>query len=292
MKIAVGFATANRSEILTGAVLRISDQTRLADQILIAPGKPEDVQEGALGSSRIPISILSSPIGLPAQRNTIIAATDCDVLIFLDDDFVPSPDFVASVEKLFAAVPQVVVATGTVVADGILGRGLEVAEAERILENDAKCSEPLRLVDVHNAYGCNMAFRMAPIRANTLRFDENLPLYAWWEDVDFSRQMAPFGRIVRSTALKGVHLGYKTTGRTPGRRLGYSQVANRIYLARKGTVSWRRAWSGIMRNTLANLVHVWKPEPWVDRRGRLSGNAQAFLDLVRGDITPSKILKL
>ena len=48
---------------------------------------------------------------------------------------------------------------------------------------------------------------MKIIRENNLRFDENLPLYGWQEDVDFSLQIAPFGRLAKSDKLLGVHLG-------------------------------------------------------------------------------------
>jgi GT2 family glycosyltransferase len=137
-----------------------------------------------------------------------------------------------------------------------------------------------------------MVIRMAPVREHGIRFDENLPLYGWWEDVDFSRQLARFGQVVRSSAMKGVHLGFKRSGRTPGRPLGYSQVANRIYLVRKGTVSKSHAWKGIVRNLMANLFHLAKPEPWVDRRGRLAGNTLALVDLIKGDLVPAKMLQL
>jgi hypothetical protein len=39
-------------------------------------------------------------------------------------------------------------------------------------------------------------------------------------------------------------------------------------------------------------VHSVRPEPFVDRRGRLRGNLLAVLDLVRGRTTPERILEL
>ena len=44
-----------------------------------------------------------------------------------------------------------------------------------------------------------------------------------------------------------------------------------------------------MRNVSANLVKVWKPEPWVDRKGRLKGNALACLDLLTGRLAPANV---
>uniref|UniRef100_UPI00195349D0 glycosyltransferase family 2 protein n=1 Tax=Escherichia coli TaxID=562 RepID=UPI00195349D0 len=66
-------------------------------------------------------------------------------------------------------------------------------------------------------YGCNMTVRLSVIHAHGIRFDEDLPLYAWLEDVDLSRRMAPYGRIVGSATMRGVHLGSKR-GRSSGIR--------------------------------------------------------------------------
>lgn len=292
MKIAVAFATSNRRDILSKTILCLSKQTRLPDQIFVSPAKPEDVDQGQLDASLVPVTVLSGPVGLPAQRNTALdAAVDADLMIFFDDDFIPAADFIECAALLFERLPDAVVATGRVIADGILGPGFSFSEGEDLVSRSPHAITH-EVSDVHNAYGCNMVVRMGPVRQHALRFDENLPLYAWWEDVDFSRQLSRHGKVVQSSAMRGVHLGFKRSGRTPGRPLGYSQVANRIYLVRKGTVSRSHAWKGILRNLLANLAHVAKPEPWVDRRGRLTGNALALGDLVRGKLTPERILQL
>ena len=111
-----------------------------------------------------------------------------------------------------------------------------------------------------------------------------LPLYGWLEDVDFSRQLAPFGKIIRNEGMIGVHLGSKG-GRGSGVRTGYSQIANPLYLWRKGTLRLDRALIQMCRNILANYAKLMRPEPWVDRRGRALGNALGFRDLVRDGCT-------
>ena len=83
----------------------------------------------------------------------------------------------------------------------------------------------------------------------------------------------------------------KKSGRSPGVRLGYSQVANPIYLARKGTMAWPLARTHMSRNMLANTARTLRPEPWVDRRGRLKGNLLALWDLARGRLDPRRILE-
>ena len=122
-------------------------------------------------------------------------------------------------------------------------------------------------------------------------FDEILPLYGWQEDIDFSVRIRSYGRIVKSSGLRGVHLGIKA-GRTSGVRFGYSQMINPIYLVRKGSMSWQHAAKLMSRNIAANLARSLFPEPWVDRRGRLRGNALALLDISKGLIAPGRILEM
>jgi hypothetical protein len=134
--------------------------------------------------------------------------------------------------------------------------------------------------------------RLAPLREHGLRFDERLPLYGWQEDVDLSRQLAGFGDIMQLGGARGVHLGTKL-GRGSGMKLGYSQVANPIYLSSKRRgYPLGRAISHIASNMAMNAVRsVWS-EPYVDRRGRLRGNARALCDLVAGRMLPERILDL
>ena len=148
-----------------------------------------------------------------------------------------------------------------------------------------------QLVDFYGAYGCNMSFRLEPVRRQGILFDENLPLYGWQEDIDFSMRVRPYGRIMNAAALRGVHLGIKL-GRTSGVRFGYSQIANPIYLIRKGSMSWRHASKLMWRNIAANMGRSLFPEPWVDRKGRLKGNLLALIDMLRGRISPGRILQL
>ena len=122
----------------------------------------------------------------------------------------------------------------------------------------------------------------------TTRFDERLKLYAWQEDIDFAARLGRRGRIVKTFAFAGVHQGVKI-GRTPGMRLGYSQIINPSYLVQKGTMRKGFAARLMLRNFLANHVKSMKPEPWVDRLGRAKGNWIGIFDLVRGRITPERI---
>jgi len=133
-----------------------------------------------------------------------------------------------------------------------------------------------------------MAMRAHAVRRSATRFDERLPLYAWYEDIDFTRRLGQHGKIVRVPAARGVHLGVKL-GRTSGRQLGYAQVINCIYLAKKGTLPWDHALRSILRHFAINFVRSFWPEAWIDRRGRLSGNLVALWDMCRGITMPERI---
>ena len=73
-----------------------------------------------------------------------------------------------------------------------------------------------------------------------------------------------------------------------GVKLGYSQVANPIYLSRKGTMSPGYSARMLSKNMLANAVGSLRPEPMIDRAGRLRGNLIALGDVLRGRVTPER----
>jgi GT2 family glycosyltransferase len=293
LNIVVGIATAGRREVLAKAVAIILEQTRLPDGLVICPVREDDVDEASLETFPNPCLVVRGPVGLPAQRNKILSAiTKSDIVIFFDDDFFPDAHYIKHLEKIFVANPDVVAVTGSLIADGAKGPGLSVEEGLKLIQAELEAPDATgELTEHYGTYGCNMAFRLKPIVDHGVLFDENLPLYGWQEDIDFSLRVRPYGRIVKSTALRGVHLGIKL-GRTSGIRFGYSQIANPVYLIRKGSMSWRHAYKLMWRNIASNLARGLFPEPWIDRKGRLKGNFIALSDILRGRASPGRILQL
>ncbi len=286
LKIVIGIPTVGRADILKETLLEIRNQRRLPDRIFVCGTSDADVRGAAATDCDV---IITAP-GLPRQRNAIIdAAKGADIVLFFDDDFLPHKLYVEAIERHFLENPGTVVATGKVLADGINGPGLSPAAGREILAKEAQDDSD---APAFTGYGCNMAVRISPMQENGLRFDERLPLYGWQEDVDLSRSLAPFGDIIRVGSAKGVHLGVKV-GRGKGVRLGYSQVANPLYLSckRRG-YPLGRALEHIARNVAMNIMRAIWPEPYVDRRGRLIGNALAIRDLLLGKIKPERILQL
>ncbi len=291
LRIAVGIATVGRPDTVLETIAELYAQERTPDEILVCAPTAADVTGVERRYPRV--RLLHGPRGLSAQRNEILRnARSNDVVLFIDDDFVVCPGYLAAIEDVFASNDDVVLATGRVIADGILGPGLSFEVARALARSGMPAAhDRLKCVDVYNAYGCNMAVRLAPIATHGLQFDEELPLYAWLEDVDFSRQIARFGRVVQIMGARGVHLGIKS-GRQSGVRLGYSQIANPIHLMRKGTCSRRKALWLMSRNLAANIAKSTWPEKYVDRLGRASGNVHALIDLIGGRLAPSRILKI
>lgn len=292
MRIIVGIASMNRPDIVVDTVRAIAGQDVLPDMVMLSVTGPGDVDETRLKGLPFPVQVITGFKGLTFQRNRMIELLQPnDIMLFLDDDFLMSSDFLRQTLRLFAMHPDLSVLTGTVLADGIGGPGFSHEEGLHHLRTLETAPRQDTLDDIYNGYGCNFAFRARLALTHDIRFDEALPLYSWLEDVDFSRCLARYGRVVKAGALTGVHLGTKT-GRSRGVPLGYSQIANPVYLMRKGTMSLAFAARIILRNIAANTVKSFKPEPWVDRRGRLKGNGMAVWDILRGRMTPGRVLDL
>jgi GT2 family glycosyltransferase len=294
MKIAVGIATAGRRQQMGRTLEQLARQQRLPDAVVICPASPDDFDVADAAHLAGRVSVVHGERGLTRQRNTIIdACAAYDVVLFIDDDYYPAPGYITELEQALSSHPDIVVMTNHPIADGATGPGISHDQAlECLAAHTAAQTQPGNpIAETYGGYGCNMAMRLSVIRGHHLRFDARLPLYGWLEDIDFSRQMSTYGRVCHNRRLVGVHLGTKA-GRTSGLKLGYSQVANPIYLHRKGTMDLAYAWQHIWRNIASNLLRSLRPEPWVDRAGRLRGNIRALFDLMCARIHPERVQTL
>lgn len=289
IRIAVVVATLGRPDEVGQLVDRLARQSCAPSTIVLSVTGPQDLPANLPDHVRV----VTGGKGLPAQRNRGMALVleTSDVIAFLDDDYLPSRTALAGMAALFARFPDVVGANGRLLADGINSAGIGLEEADTLIAayDRAPPQEPCILKDMSGLYGCNMAYRAAAIGEN--RFDERLALYGWQEDIDFAARLLPRGRVVRSNAFAGVHRGIKGA-RTSGTRLGYSQVVNPLYLSRKGTMSPRYAAKIVANNILANHIKALRPEPWVDRWGRVRGNWRGVWHVLTGRDDPIRILNM
>ncbi len=306
MQAAVIVATRGRPETLPILMDHLLRQIRPPRLAIVVGAGPEDVASldghplARTGALR---TVVSSRPGLCAQRNAGLdllkqagppaGPAGIGFIAFFDDDFRPACGWLAEAARIFDAMPEVAGLTGRVLADGIKGPGLSEQEAEDFLAGRRRPVRHTfggtRMRPVVSAYGCNMAFRTGVFDAS--RFDEQLPLYGWQEDRDFTARARALGRVVLAPACVGVHLGAKA-GRTAGVRFGYSQIANPAYLVRKGTMRWWHAVTMIGRNLVANHCRALHPERWIDRRGRARGNWLAIRDLALGRARPRRVMEL
>jgi hypothetical protein len=291
--IAIIIASKSRPVELGRWVQHVAKQSRPPALMIWAVTAEEDLPPGWRGLLSARLKIVFAPAGTCAQRNAGLDNLPemVGIVAFFDDDYIPAATCLEGIAAFFAAYPQAAGATGHLLADGIKSRGIPYEEAVALLQGfGAKpASTAPSLEDTEGLYGCNMVFRRAAI--GTERFDEQLPSYAWQEDVDFAQRVRRFGAIGRTNAFTGVHQGTKA-GRTSGRRFGYSQVANPIYLYLKGTVSARKMLVLILRNLAINHLKTPFPEPYVDRWGRVQGNWLALGDLLTGRLHPQRILQM
>ncbi|SEN49320.1 Glycosyltransferase, GT2 family [Loktanella fryxellensis] len=286
--IAVVIASLGRPQNVAALLDRLALQTQPPAQVILSMESAADAPPD--GTHPFAVETIFGPRGSCVQRNRGLdrLAPGIDLVVFYDDDFVPSRFALAGMARFFADHPQVAGAHGLVLQDGIKGPGIPAAEAVRIVDaaDAAGAPPPGRILRrTHGLYGCNMAYRTAAIR--DVRFDEDLPLYAWFEDLDFGARVP--GDLVQTDAFQGVHCGEKRGREKSGRRLGYSQVANPVYMMRKGTLSRGIVVRSILKLCLVNHLRQMRPEPWIDRRGRAAGNRLALYEFLRGRIDPKRI---
>jgi glycosyltransferase involved in cell wall biosynthesis len=287
-RVAAVIATRGRPEVVTETVLHLlAHQTLKPDSVIVSCVDPADA--GGL-QGRNDVLVLTGPAGLAAQRNTALAnlPPGTEIVAFFDDDFVAHEGWLAAAARTFRDEAAIVAFTGRVLADGATGPGIGLAEAKTLVA--APPPGDWSWIEPYSPYGCNMAFRLASI--GELRFDERLVLYGWLEDRDFAAALARRGgRLVKSAEAIGVHMGVKG-GRMAGERFGYSQIVNPLYMLRKGTMTLGQVADHLFRNMSSNLGRSLRPEPFIDRRGRLRGNLLGIADILRGRMQPERAAAL
>ena len=291
MKISVVIASTGRPELLAKWAIHYDRQTLRPDQFIYSVVKRQDLPSDEF---MVPDSIfVFGSAGSCAQRNRglEVCLSDCDLVCFFDDDYVPTKTCFEGIAEFFLKNPTISGANGTIIADGINSQGLDYETAiKKITYYEQHHNSTIEVVKyLSGLYGCNMVFRKISI--GSVRFDENLPLYGWQEDIDFAARISKNGMLVKTNAFAGVHLGTKTA-RTSGVKFGYSQIANPLYLVEKGTMNRGYALKILLKNLAMNHLKFFFPERWVDRRGRVRGNWIAIYDLIRNRIQPSNILNI
>lgn len=242
MTFAVIIPSLRRTDELEKTLRNVLECRPLPNEITVVDGDPEGSARLAIDSlaaGSVPIRHLPAPTGLTVQRNHGLAATNSDIVVFIDDDVELDSETFAKLNRVFADT-AVVGATGRVQeAEGRRVGGMNSPVRKLLPGRQGSFTSygyPHRIVDVDRRmdvelmYGCFMAARTDAAR--TVLFDEQLPGYGLAEDEDFSYRLARAGRIVYEPAIRILHhnLGFRKMDR---RAFGRSVVINRHYLFKK-----------------------------------------------------------
>ncbi len=284
--VVVILASAGRAELLADVIRDLSSQTIDFTLVISVPN-----DESLPPADLLADAVVVKSSGLAAQRNAgLDAVPGAEFVFFFDDDAVVRSDYLERGVAFFREHPEFNGITGRVLLDGATGSEIERDAAERAITQSL--TEPIghQFRVSSELYGCNFGFR--PSAAGGERFDSRLPLYSWLEDHDFARRLMRHGSLAKVEDCVIVHLGTKSGGRTAHARLGYSQMMNPAYLYRSGSFPLRLAVHETIYRVGKNVVRAaWGPErAW--RRERLRGNLLAAGDIIRGRLTPERILQI
>jgi len=158
--VAVVIATLGRPASAAALLTRLAQQTVPPVQVILSMETEADAPP--IADHPFEVVRVFGPRGMTVQRNRGLdqLASGIAIVVFFDDDFIPSAFAIERMAEFFRRHPHVAGATGHVLADGIGGPGLTPAEAVRIVDAyDEAAEAPDYTISchTHGLYGCNMA---------------------------------------------------------------------------------------------------------------------------------------
>jgi succinoglycan biosynthesis protein ExoA len=211
--LSVVICTKDRSELLATCLQSLQSQTRRPEEIVVvdASATPaRDVTDSLARNIRgCRVALIRSVPGLPRQRNLGTRATTGSVVVYLDDDVVLEPGYLAAVARAFEddRSRQIGGVGGAQVPDPTPREPFLRRLACRLFLLDtygrgvvkrSGCPDhvfsPRSTMEVESLSGCNMAYRREVLDA--LSFDERLDGYALGEDLQFSYRVSRRWKLV------------------------------------------------------------------------------------------------
>ena len=264
--LSVVICTRDRPELLATCLESLRCQTRCPEEIVIIDASTTPSRDAtdrlAMNMPGCHVALIGSAPGLPRQRNLGARATTGSVVVYLDDDVVLEPGYLAAVARTFeddgsgqiggvggAQVPDPTprerflrrVACRLFLLD-TYGRGI-VKRSGRPEHAFSPCSR----MEVECLSGCNMAYRREVLDA--MSFDERLNGYALGEDLQFSYRVSRRWKLVLTpeARLDHRHAGGGRPSRDEHQAMA---VFNRYLFFReqlaRGPVDWMLyVWSSI-----------------------------------------------
>jgi succinoglycan biosynthesis protein ExoA len=262
--LSVVICTKDRPQMLRACLQSLQHQTRRPEEIVVvdASATPaRDVVDRLAKTMRgCRVTLKSSVPGLPRQRNLGARATTGSVVVYLDDDVVLDPGYLAAIGRVYEDDPtgQIGGVGGAQVPDPTPREGFLRRMACRLFLLDTygrgvlkrsgrpdHAFSPRSRLEVELLSGCNMAYRREVLEA--LRFDERLDGYALGEDLQFSYRVSRCWKLVLTP---DAHLDHRHAGGGRPVRDDYQAMAvfNRYLFFRehvaRGPIDWLAyAWS-------------------------------------------------
>ena len=158
---------------------------RVTLEVLIIYNHVDDIPESLPNHPGLAIKFLSSPNVIASKRNTGILASSSDFLSFIDDDCIPSNNFVQSILSLIPTLPQCIVYSGFAhfhesSNNYTLFRRQLLARRQRRIDNSG-------FIDAASAYSMNFLIYRPYLISTNLLFDESFTEYGWEDQYFFHR---------------------------------------------------------------------------------------------------------
>jgi succinoglycan biosynthesis protein ExoA len=299
--ISVVICTKDRHAILGDCLASLARQTRLPEEVLIvdASATPAEAQaetfRRAVGE-RCSTRLLRAEPGLTRQRNRGIDATSGSIVLFLDDDVVLEPEYVAEILAVYERDTEHTVGGvgGAIVPDPTPEQSCFHRGFARLFllpsygTGQVKRSghpeflfNPSEETRVGFLSGCNMSYRREAIGGE--RFDERLSGYALGEDLEFSYRLSRHRRLKLTPRARLDHREVGG-GRPDHRRRNEASAFHHYQFFRehvaRGRLDWLVfAWAGLGR-VLWILRHP--------GNGRLAGILQGYARVLRDALARSR----
>lgn len=105
LTLSVCIPTYNRPEQVNALLSNLAAQCELPDEVVIVDASPDDRSATVVEQHKASLANIvyeRSPKGLTLQRNRAIGLAIGDILLFLDDDILLEPEFIAAIKSVFA----------------------------------------------------------------------------------------------------------------------------------------------------------------------------------------------
>lgn len=226
MFLSVIIATRNRYKVIKHLHENLINQIRKPDEIIIvdASDDPNSGYDWFQDSWTLKF-LFSDEASSTKQRNMGIDMLDAksEIVAFIDDDVILNNDFFYLIEMIYQKDSEKVIA-------GLGGFVIGEDEDYGPFNKKPVIISGMELYDTKSLYGCNMTFRKDI--TGKIKFDENLTLYAFLEDQDYSLAANQYGKVVRTKQAKLKHLRVNE-GRISEKKFGFALLGNTYYVMKK-----------------------------------------------------------